>query len=570
MKKKIVLVIVIALLALLGVLGYFYNFRDKEVSSSEVVADISMNIGSLTYKVNEENASLKVYKVDDYTQFLSDYRNESLPKVYVTEFLFDGAGMYKTYDLDDFVKSGNDVDVEIFKSTVININTTGVIELTGELDCGMIAVNSNDIEGDITIVLNNVKLDTDSKKVPAIYVYNKDITFSDHKVIIKLQMDSKNYVEGGKFKKVSLVPSDKLSSYVSYYNGDNKTNYESFTNYYGVYTESEIENVQFAKVQADNEDLSDGDAYYFYKGAGAISSDIDLYFEGSGYLEVISKNKEGIETKGNLTIGDGSGDYVISALDDCLNTTTSGIGSRNTLTIDVNSLSAVVSLDADEGDAIDSNGSLIINGGAILAIAKPGQDAGLDSENGTYINGGTALATGDMYDEVKSNSSQNFISLSYQNSVQANDLIVLLDSDSNVLFAYNTDRNYTNLVYSSKNLVNGIYNLYSGGVIDGVESGGLYTKVSNYVKGTQLGYSSNGFQGMGGMMQGQMPGNADREMPEDADRGSAPTPPDSNQRGNGLNPMGNGSFGGNATATNKDFEISGVANLFSGVATYQE
>ena len=80
--------------------------------------------------------------------------------------------MYKTYDLDDFVKSGNDVDVEIFKSTVININTTGVIELTGELDCGMIAVNSNDIEGDITIVLNNVKLDTDSKKVPAIYVYN--------------------------------------------------------------------------------------------------------------------------------------------------------------------------------------------------------------------------------------------------------------------------------------------------------------------------------------------------------------------------------------------------------------
>ena len=218
----------------------------------------------------------------------------------------------------------------------------------------MISVNTNNTKGDINIILNGVNIDTDSKKVPAILVYNKDITYTLSKVTIIPKENSKNYIEGGKLKKISLIGSDELDSY---------------TNYYGVYTKEEINNILFAKIQADNEDLQDGDPYYFYKGAGAISSYIDLYFEGSGYLEVTSKNKEGIETKGNLTFSSGIGDYVVNALDDCLNTTTTSKqnNARNTLTIDVNTLTAIVDAgdDVDEGDSIDSNGKLIINGGTI-------------------------------------------------------------------------------------------------------------------------------------------------------------------------------------------------------------
>jgi len=101
----------------------------------------------------------------------------------------------------------------------------------------------------------------------------------------------------------------------------------------------QIKKILFATVNADNEDLSDGDPVNYYKASGAISSDIDLYFEGTGYLEVTSKNKEGVETKGNLTFSGGTGDYVINAQDDCLNTTTDSKeinNARNTLTIDVN------------------------------------------------------------------------------------------------------------------------------------------------------------------------------------------------------------------------------------------
>ena len=473
-------------------------------------ADYKVDLSNLTYSVGGTEEELTKYTQDDFDKFLSDYNSGNLPELYVTEFLFDGVSMVKTYDLDDFVEEGNDTEVETLDITAINVNTTGSVEFTGEITGGMIAVDTNGRSGEVNLILNNVKIDTDSKKTPAIYVYNKDITYTGCKVTIKTATGSKNYIEGGKFKKVSLIGSDELSNYSSKYSGDSSNWYSSYTNYYGVYTSEQIKNILFAKVQADNEDLADGDPYYFYKGAGAISSDIDLYFEGTGYLEVISKNKEGIETKGNLTFSGGTGDYVVKAEDDCLNTTTTSSSSksaRNSLTIDVNSLYAIVDAgeDSDEGDAIDSNGTLVINGGIIVAIAHPGQDAGLDSVSGTYINAGTVLATGDMYDAISSESKQNCIVLSFANKVETDSLITLVNENDEAIMSYKTDRTFTNLIYSSADLTDGTYNLYKGGSVDGSENSGFYTEINNYTKGTMQAYSTEGMQGrMGGMNGGNM------------------------------------------------------------------
>ena len=592
------------------------TFSFKEIAAAETTADYKVNLSDLTYTSNGTTSELKKYTQDDFEAFLSDYNSGSLPTVYVTEFLFDGISMVKSYDLDDFVESGNDVEVSTLKITAINVNTTGNVEFTGEITGGMIAVDTNGRSGEINLILNNVKIDTDSKKTPAILVYNKDITYTGCKVTIKTASGSKNYVEGGKFKKVSLVGSDELSNYTSKYSGDAQTNYTTYTNYYGVYTSEQIGNILFAKVQADNEDLADGDSYYFYKAAGAISSDIDLYFEGTGYLEVKSKNKEGIETKGNLTFTGGTGDYAIYAEDDCLNTTTSSSSNksaRNTLTIDVNSLYAIVDSgeDSDEGDAIDSNGTLTINGGTIVAIAHPGQDAGLDSEKGTYINGGTVIATGDMYDAISEESKQNFMVLSFANRASADTLVTLVSENDEVIMAYKTDRTYTNLVYSSANLDNGTYYLYKGGEIDGEETNGFYSKVNKYTKGTVQAYSSNGAQRgmMGGNMNGEMPngGEVSSEMQnEEYNNGERPELPDgerpemqndnssNRQRPNGTvnNNMSdeerpelpNGENGtdenmnqrgqmmqmenSSTTASNKEFVVNGISNQFSGIADY--
>ena len=569
MKKYIALYIIIGVLlaSLVGIVT---------VLTYEGKKPIIINLTDKTMEKGSRVDELKVYTQDDYDSFVTDYNKGNLDEVYITEFLFDGASMYKTYDLDDFIDEGNDYTPKTVKITVFNVNTTGKVEFTGNIKGGMIAVNTNDIKHDINILLNTVNIDTDSKKVPAIYVYNKDITYTGHKVTITTLEGTVNAITGGKLKKVSLMPSDDLASYTNKYSGDNLTNYSEYTNYYGVYSKNDIDKVLFAKVTADNEDLADGDPYYFYKGAGAISSDIDLYFEGKGTLIVESKNDEGIETKGNLTFSGGTGFYYVRSLDDALNTTTSG-DARNALTIDVNTLIAEVLLDADEGDAIDSNGTITINGGEIIALSKPGSDAGLDATKGTYINGGTVIATGDMYDEISSESKQRFIGLSFNNKIEENTTIVLLDSNDTPLFGYTTDRTYTNLIYSSPLLIDGTYSLYKGGETVGVVNHGFLNGMDSYTKGTLLGYSSTGM-GMG--MPGNMPQGNIGERPE-MPNGEMNKPENMEEPPTGERPeLPNGEQGqmpdmaigviNDGKATNKGFTINGISNLFSGIGEYEE
>ena len=453
---------------------------------------IYVNLESLEYSTDKKSyKSITEYKTLE--EFLEDYNSNNLPSVYITDFLFDGVSTVKTPDLDDFIEEdSNDVKIKTLDIKVININTTGNIEFTGDIKGAMIGVDTNNKTGDINIVLNNVNLDTVSKKAPAIYVYNKDKNYTNCKVTIETVSGTKNYITGGKLKKVSLIGSDELDKYSSYYSNDSLTNYNKYSSYYGIYTSDEIENILFATVQADNEDLQDGDPYYFYKASGAISSDIDLYFEGTGYLKVTAKN-EGIETKGNLTFSGGTGDYEIVAQDDSLNTTTANNSNatvRNDLTIDVNSLLAYVDLEADEGDAIDSNGKLIIDGGTIYAFANRNSgDAGLDSVNGTYINGGTIIATGNMVDPISSDSKQDFIFASFS-GIDADTLIVIKDQDDKVITAFKTSRSIKNLLYSSEDLDYDSYKIYTGGSIEGEEVNGLYTKIDSYTSGEEITFSN--------------------------------------------------------------------------------
>ena len=161
------------------------------------------------------------------------------------------------------------------------------------------------------------------------------------------------------------------------------------------------------------------------------------------------------------------------------------------MVIDVNSLIAYVSADADEGDAIDSNGTLTINGGTIIAIAHPtSPDAGLDSGKGTYINGGTVIATGNMMDAISNESKQKYLYASF-NTIEADTLIVIKDQDDNIITAFKTDRSIQNILYSSADLDYESFKIYTGGTIDGEETNGLYTKINSYENGDEITYNSN-------------------------------------------------------------------------------
>ena len=165
---------------------------------------------------------------------------------------------------------------------------------------------------------------------------------------------------------------------------------------------------------------------------------------------------------------------------------------HNDILIDVSSLLASVSFDADEGDAIDSNGTLTINGGKIFAFANPNSgDAGLDSQNGTYINGGTIIATGNMSDAISNESKQNYLFASFQ-TVNADTLITIKDQDDKIITAFQTGRKIQNLFYSSSDLKAKSYKLYTGGTIEGEEENGLYTKIQSYSGGEELSYRNIG------------------------------------------------------------------------------
>lgn len=612
MKNKLIIFIAISLVIVLVLFGFvLYLMKNTNSTSintiiSEKSTDVKVNLSDLSMVIDGEESEIKTYTQDDFEQFVSDFNSNNLPEIYVTEFLYDGVGMVLTPDLDDFVEEeSNDAEIKTLSITAINVNTTGDIEFTGEITGGMIAVNTNNVSGDINLILNGVKIDTDSKKAPVVYVYNKDITYTGCKVTIKTVKGTENYLEGGKFKKVSLVGSDELSDYTEKYSEDAKTNYEIYTNYYGIYTKEEIENILFAKVQADKEDLADGDPYYFYKGAGAISSDIDLYFEGEGYLSVISKNKEGIETKGNLSFVGKTGDYYIFAEDDCLNTTTSSSenkNARNDLSISVNSLIAKVDSEADEGDSIDSNGTLTIDSGLIIAIAHPtSQDDGLDSEKGTYINGGTVVATGNMSDGISNESKQNVMKLNFSKKQEEGSIVCITDENGKPLIAYKSDRTYAVLTISSPELKEGAYNVYVGGEIEGEETEGLYTNITNYTGGTKQEWNGSGQMrsgGMGGQTRPQMPegtedkelrqmpdGQTPPELAEGVEKGERPNPPqeqegterqeppqrpDSTNQNEGQEPtqMPNGEQTTGEAST--EFIISGSSNMFNNVKDVEE
>jgi hypothetical protein len=133
--------------------------------------------------------------------------------------------------------------------------------------------------------------------------------------------------------------------------------------------------------------LAENTENYLEDGAEEREYDATLYsvasltIEGEGALHIIGHAQEGICSEMHLTINDGT--ISIQSLDDGLNANNDGV---STITINGGKLT----IDAD-GDGIDSNGSITINGGNIIATSKGG-NGGIDADGDILINGGDIIA----------------------------------------------------------------------------------------------------------------------------------------------------------------------------------
>ncbi len=360
----------------------------------------------------------------------------------------DTNNMYLSNGMSNGGTSENAMNANIQITNVVNIKNSGTYEFTGTLTDGQIAIDANKLAGNVTIILNNVNITC--KNAPAIFVYNSKLDSASYTVTIKVADGSTNIIAGGKIKQ--SVEGWEDQSNLLYY------------------------------VDKGHDD--DGNYYERYKYDGAISSDVSLKFEGNGTLTVNALAKEGIESKKHITIN--SGNYIINALDDGINACTD---EESVITINDGTILVNVLPKAEEGDGIDSNGSIYINGGKVFAFAsEKSQDSGLDSDTGIYINGGYVVGTGNMADEVSTASEQTFMQVQFDNKIAKDTLLTILNESKNPIIAFKSNRAYTILTISSPKLQNGEHYIYEGGSIEGTNENGLYIDITSYTAGNIRGY----------------------------------------------------------------------------------
>ncbi len=298
------------------------------------------------------------------------------------------------------------------------------------------------------------------------------------------------------------------------------------------------------------------------------------------------------------TVNTVNGGHV--AHDDGINTNEDGV---SVTTINGGTLHILAGVGA-EGDGVDSNGWLVINGGTVIAMANPASDAGLDSDMGSFVNGGTVVALGSTMDWAESDSEQVTMNLQFAGQQSAGDAIVVMDGDGKVVFAYDPSedetagtqvRNYRGAVISCPDFeVGATYAVYIGGTVTGSETQGVYAvdSITGYEGGTQQGYTGTdvggfgpgGMGGPGGPGMGMGPGGEGGEPPAmpDGERPEGMPEPPSGERPEGAPeppsdgaeppamPEGGVPAGqGQAVSSGEmsvDFYMQDKVNSFSGVA----
>lgn len=307
------------------------------------------------------------------------------------------------YEDRDFYESGNpygegtDADKhsaeEAAAHTVVNITKPGAYRVTGKLSAGQIRVDLGEHAYD------------DPNAVVELILDDADITCTVAPAILFLNV----YECDGNWDENTAkhdVDTSKAGANLIL-EGENTVN--------GSYV---------ARIYKDK----DGEKK-LWKQDGAIYSYMSMNIFGPGALELSAEN-EGIDTELHLTIH--GGDLTVRSGNDGINTNEDKV---SVTTINGGNIRIVAGLGA-EGDGIDSNGYLVINGGTVVSAAHPASDAGLDSDCGSYINGGTVVALGSTMDWAESESDQVTMNLQFADYRDANDKITVTKEDGSEAFSF--------------------------------------------------------------------------------------------------------------------------------------
>lgn len=241
-----------------------------------------------------------------------------------------------------------------------------------------------------------------------------------------------------------------------------------------------------------------------YDESKAITVDNEVHIN-SGEIVIVSAD-DGIKADVGITINNGNlqileciealeaayitvndGNIELHSDDDGFNATfgNGGEGNDGSL-LQINGGYSMV--DASGGDAIDSNGDFELNGG-IMVIHGPqsSPEVGMDVNGTKNINNGFLVVSGtnsNMTEGASNSSDQYSILFRTNQSLSANTIFHIEDSQGNNVLTFAPMRSYYSIVFSSDDLQTGeTYTLYTGGSCTGVETNGLYND-GDYVGGS--------------------------------------------------------------------------------------
>lgn len=416
--------------------------------------------------------------------------------------------------------------------TVVHITQAGTYSISGTLSRGQIAVDlgeeaKDNQEAVVTLILNGT--DVTCEVAPAIIFYNvyecgkcdednasKDMDTSNAGANVIIADGTINTINGSYVEKIYKPDSVVLNA--------NKTEVE--------------------------------DAKKLHKYDGAFYSKMSMNVNGGkkndGILNINAEN-EGLDSELHLTINGGiinitSGNDGINTNEDNVSVTTMNGGTLNILCDGA----------TGEGDGIDSNGWLVINGGTVIAQAcATSGDAGIDSDKGIYINGGKVIATGNMLDRI-AGGDQTYAVFSFANRQDGNSTYTLKNSNKKVVCEYAPTNAHTYLIIAGDELVPGEYTFWQG---DTQLTGSTMKKMQGGMPQDERPEPPNGERPQmpnGEMPQGERPEPPNGEMPEMPEGMENMTPPDNMGGMMGGNVMTNGE-------TSTTFSIEKGGNQFANV-----
>lgn len=252
-------------------------------------------------------------------------------------------------------------------------------------------------------------------------------------------------------------------------------------------------------VHSNNNIVISGGTFKISSGDDGMHSDSTLTIN-NGTIDIL-KSYEGIESE---TITVNKGDISVTANDDGFNaaggndsSSTSGRPGQNGFSGGkgkdggnessgsglINFNGGYITVDAS-GDGIDSNGSINMTGGTVIANGPTNNGNGTLDYNGTFkLTGGVLVAAGSsgMAQAPSDTSTENSVKINLTNQ-SAGTIVHIESSDGKEILTFAPSKQYSSVVVSSKELKTGqTYKVYVGGSssskpVDGVYTAGTYTK----------------------------------------------------------------------------------------------